>query len=1061
MSIYIQEVLGLLKRNKKKLKLDKTRDHFEFGKLYRNSTLNSGGVYSPTMEPFVVKFGDLVCEITEHLTRTKINSGVPTYFPVYTDPEGSCTWDTLMDSIMTQNIAGNTISIGGDLVVNGTATVTSLTDNRVVIVGAGGLLEDDANFTMDGTTLTANVNVVHGTDVPAGTPAETTTINSNLKLEGPVYDSLGIIGGLNKVLVGLADGRVKWQDDDAVEALTYGSLWQGDATNYKQELAIGTTGQILISDGTTFSWQNNPTISGSGTLYRLPLWTPDGLSLGDSLLIQDGDVSTPATQVKNDGILRNVGIVKLDSVAQDDTLTEILVRDTGSSNEVKYRDVASITPATGFDTLTMGMSGWTQTFLNAYVELDDTAGGAFIDIKGMTGLTDGTEGVVIAKNVKTGTKLAQNVIRFPNGWGVAGNLFDNSITWDTQPTMINNGYPTKSILFGESVKFKYINYKYPTVNNQIFWDACCKMLSLNTCPVANPGSATFAENTTHTDTVSVTDDGYGGYPMTYTVVTPPTNGTLAFLGSTGGFTYTPTANYNGVDSFTFTGNDGYCTSNISTFSFVVTAVASNPLWTSTDPVSANTYPNLTGGNLWEYDWTTNDPDHPCNQLTYVITVDGVEIFPASGSSWLTFTNNNDCTGTLSGTYPNTGGNHQVVMTVTDPDNNSDTQTFNIGGLAITPQTYLVFVMDSSGSMYANMATNSKMLSSPSITTRSKGQYSGTNTLGIRNGQVGEDREPGRVNAADGKTDAVGYGIEIGMEVTGNGIPANTTVTGLTTSMIIILSNPQTSNSLDIITFSRTAAMKSADYATATNFRNLLQDFYRTAGTEASGNTNRATNGSDEYDNHLYIVHTPEERQIKYLAPNQLGINPNLTPTIGASGAFPNADKIVMLGWGDESQGPNSYNLNLSGTGTWNDRATSIQQNIVDDVLYVQQFISQLETAASTTNIFRGIYYRVAADASAGFGDQLQEIIQENGLLQSGGVLGAPNNFAYPPAASAYNVSTQTLRDQSTGSPTKIIYNPVISLATGMTYPNPTPVPAEVTYVYNLVKANLNTLGFGL
>ena len=30
MSVYIQEVLGLLKRNKKKLILDKTKDHFEF-----------------------------------------------------------------------------------------------------------------------------------------------------------------------------------------------------------------------------------------------------------------------------------------------------------------------------------------------------------------------------------------------------------------------------------------------------------------------------------------------------------------------------------------------------------------------------------------------------------------------------------------------------------------------------------------------------------------------------------------------------------------------------------------------------------------------------------------------------------------------------------------------------------------------------------------------------------------------------------------------------------------------------------------------------------------------
>ena len=109
MSVYIQEVLGLLKRNKKKIKLDKMRDHFEFGKLYQNSSLNTGAAYNPKMEPFVVKWGDLVCQATENLTRTQPGSGNLGVVPVYTTPEGSCAWDTLMDSIITQNALGDTI----------------------------------------------------------------------------------------------------------------------------------------------------------------------------------------------------------------------------------------------------------------------------------------------------------------------------------------------------------------------------------------------------------------------------------------------------------------------------------------------------------------------------------------------------------------------------------------------------------------------------------------------------------------------------------------------------------------------------------------------------------------------------------------------------------------------------------------------------------------------------------------------------------------------------------------------------------------------------------------
>ena len=263
MSVYIQEVLGLLKRNKKKLVLDKQRDHFEFGKLYQNSSLNNAGTYGPRMEPFVVKWGDLVCQATENLTRTQPGSGNLGFVPVYTVPEGSCAWDTVMDSIITQNALGDTITINnGNLVVEGDATVEGdlqvdqnanvnlqltagsanildLTEDRIVIVGPNGELEDDANFTMDGVTFTALVNVQHGSITASPTvPTTTTTLNSNIVLNGPVTDSQGNVGQLSQVLVGLGDGRVIWSDDDVVEALTYGSLWQGNINNLKQELAI-------------------------------------------------------------------------------------------------------------------------------------------------------------------------------------------------------------------------------------------------------------------------------------------------------------------------------------------------------------------------------------------------------------------------------------------------------------------------------------------------------------------------------------------------------------------------------------------------------------------------------------------------------------------------------------------------------------------------------------------------------------------------------------------------------------------------------------------------------
>ena len=123
MSIFIQEVLGLLKRNQKKITLDKTKDWFEFGKLYQSSVLNTGASYNPKMDPFVIKWGDLVCQATEDLTRTLPGEGNLGFVPVYTDPSGSCSWDTLKDSIITQNALNTIITIGGNLVVTGDVAI--------------------------------------------------------------------------------------------------------------------------------------------------------------------------------------------------------------------------------------------------------------------------------------------------------------------------------------------------------------------------------------------------------------------------------------------------------------------------------------------------------------------------------------------------------------------------------------------------------------------------------------------------------------------------------------------------------------------------------------------------------------------------------------------------------------------------------------------------------------------------------------------------------------------------------------------------------------------------
>ena len=638
MSVYIQEVLGLLKRNKKKKKLDKMRDHFEFGKLYQNSTINTGAAYNPKMEPFVVKWGDLVCEATEDLTRTQPGSGNLGFVPVYTSPEGTCSWDTLKDSIITQNAIGDTINIAGDLYVEGTITTPTLTEDRIVIVGPGGVLEDDANFTMDGITFTALVNVQHGSITASPTvPTTTTTLNSNIVLNGPITDSQGNVGQLSQVLVGLGDGRVVWSDDDVVEALTYGSLWQGNVNNLKQELAIGTADQILISDGTTFAWQDNPAaiIGEACDIYRIPLYTPTPNTLGCSLLIQDGDSSLPASVVINEGNMQIQGTTKLDTVSQDDTLTQVLVRDPGASNVVKWRDALSIVPELGWDLIdsNLGIANWNVDKYNGYMEVTNPT--AFRAIR-PNNLLNADEGYFVF--VADSPNIPLDFLLFT---GVNGGTTQTvRTTWSGDaasgfpytPTNQSGGF----WLQGVAVKFHYILRIDSGGNQIIWWDACCEIQPLNQCPIVQNTTISLVEDTTLTGQTLTASDPDGD-PLTWSIVTPPpaSHGTVNLNSATGVYDFVPATNYCGTGTFTWKVTDGSCEKEATT-TYNVSCVCDIPSFAvyqgANQPCgAASTAPLYTGSTGGAYQWVGDycDPDNPYTDVTLTTeySLDG-------GANWI-------------------------------------------------------------------------------------------------------------------------------------------------------------------------------------------------------------------------------------------------------------------------------------------------------------------------------------------------------------------------------------------------------------------------------------------
>jgi VCBS repeat-containing protein len=106
----------------------------------------------------------------------------------------------------------------------------------------------------------------------------------------------------------------------------------------------------------------------------------------------------------------------------------------------------------------------------------------------------------------------------------------------------------------------------------------------NDAPTAVDDAYSTAEDTALTvaaaSGVLGNDDDPDGNPLSAVLVSEPSHGTLT-LNANGSFTYTPAANYNGSDSFTYRASDGTAPSSLAAVTITVTAVNDNPTVTVT------------------------------------------------------------------------------------------------------------------------------------------------------------------------------------------------------------------------------------------------------------------------------------------------------------------------------------------------------------------------------------------------------------------------------------------------------------------------------------------------
>ena len=234
----------------------------------------------------------------------------------------------------------------------------------------------------------------------------------------------------------------------------------------------------------------------------------------------------------------------------------------------------------------------------------------------------------VAENEPSGTTVGTFSTTDPD----TGNTFTYSLVGGTGDSdnasfTISGSTLKTAASFDYETKNSYAIRVRSTDNGGLFFEQAFTIsvsdVNENVAPVATNDDVSTDEDTALSGNVLANDSDDNGDTLTAIKLSDPQHGTLTLNGN-GSFSYTPDANYNGPDSFSYKANDGALDSNEATVSITVNAVNDAPTATS-DSVSTDE-DTAKGITL-----AANDVDS--NSLTYLVVS-----APAHG--------------TLSGTAPN-------------------------------------------------------------------------------------------------------------------------------------------------------------------------------------------------------------------------------------------------------------------------------------------------------------------------------------------------------------------------------------------------------------------------
>ncbi len=548
------------------------------------------------------------------------------------------------NAVVIEVLANDTDSDGGTLSIESTTAAA----NGTVVVNADGTITYTPNADFNGEdTFSYTLS-----DLQGGTDTATVTVTVNAVNDPPVAND---------------DTATTDEDTAAVIEVLANDTDSDGGTLSITSTTIPPNGTVVVNPDGTITYTPNADFNGEDTF---------SYTLSD---LQGGTDTATVTVTVN--------AINDPPVANDDTATtdednavviEVLANDTDSDGGTL--SIESTTAAAN-GTVVVNADGTITYTPNADFNGDDTFSYTLSDLQGGTD----TATVIITVNAINDPPVANDDTATTDEDNAAvievlandtdrdgGTLTVDSTTAAANGTVVVN--PDGTITYTPNADFNGEDtFSYTLSDLQGGTDTATVIITVNAIndpPVANDDTATTDEDNAAVIEVLANDTDRDGGTLTVDSTTAAANGTVV-VNADGTITYTPNADFNGEDSFSYTLSDSQGGTDTATVIIIINAV-------NDPPVANDDTATTTIGVSIDIDVLANDVDIEGEDLTIVFITN-----PTNGS----VTQNSD--GSL--TYiPNTGfvGQDSFSYEISDDEGSRDTATVTIRVDGLTAQDQL-------------------------------------------------------------------------------------------------------------------------------------------------------------------------------------------------------------------------------------------------------------------------------------------------------------------------------------------------------------------------------------